>query len=222
MLAVVVDVLSFTTTVSLATGRGARVYPHRWRDESAAARAATVGAELAIGRQDGASSTGTSLSPASMLTAAEVPDLVLPSPNGSTVCADLDQAGARVVAGCLRNASAVAGYVDAQLSHHEDLTLLLVPAGERWPGGSLRPAYEDLWGAGAVLDALRTDNFSLEARVARDSFRAVRAHLPTVLADCSSGRELVDRGFARDVVIAAETNVSQVVPVLGAGFFSAI
>lgn len=34
-IAVVVDVLSFTTTVTVAVERGTRVYPYRWRDESA-------------------------------------------------------------------------------------------------------------------------------------------------------------------------------------------
>jgi 2-phosphosulfolactate phosphatase len=34
------------------------------------------------------------------------------------------------------------------------------------------------------------------------------------LRNCSSGRELIDRGFERDVELAAELNVSETVPVL--------
>ena len=48
--AVVVDVLSFTTTLSVALDRGMTVYPYRWRDDGAAAYAAERDAVLAVGR----------------------------------------------------------------------------------------------------------------------------------------------------------------------------
>jgi hypothetical protein len=58
----VVDVLRFTTAVEAAVARAAVVYPYRWRDDSAGAFAASVGASLA----DGTDPSGPSLSPLSL------------------------------------------------------------------------------------------------------------------------------------------------------------
>ncbi|WP_278255821.1 hypothetical protein [Nocardioides convexus] len=49
-IAVVVDVLSFTTTLSIATLRGTRVHPFPWKDERAQAHADALDAVLAVGR----------------------------------------------------------------------------------------------------------------------------------------------------------------------------
>jgi 2-phosphosulfolactate phosphatase len=48
----VVDVLSFTTTTSVAVEQGIEVLPYRWRDESAVAYARENDAELAVGRSE--------------------------------------------------------------------------------------------------------------------------------------------------------------------------
>lgn len=210
--AVVVDVLSFTTTLTVALERGIEVHPFRWRDERAAAFADEHDAALAVQRQD---ADGISLSPVSVARAHGVRRLVLPSPNGSTISVLLAESGATVVGACLRNRSAVAAWLAARVA--DGATVAVVPAGERWPDGSLRPAVEDLWGAGAVLDALGPADLSPEAAAALAAFRAAR--LPEDLAACSSGRELVARGFGGDVDMAAEIDASTVVPVLRSGVF---
>jgi 2-phosphosulfolactate phosphatase len=211
---VVVDVLSFTTTLSVAVERGIRVFPFRWKDERAEAYAAERDAVLAVGRSV---RSGVSLSPASVREADGVERLVLPSPNGSSICLGLQEAGAAVVGASLRNPSAVARWLPA------DARVAVVAAGERWPDGSLRPAVEDLWGAGAVLAALvglGATDLSPEARSAEQAFREVAPRIADELRACASGRELIDAGFDTDVDIAAELDRADVVPVLRDGCFS--
>lgn len=207
---VVVDVLSFTTTLTVALDRGIVVHPFRWRDQRAAAYAAERGAVLATGRSR---RDGVSLSPVSVRESVGVERLVLPSPNGSTICFDLAAAGSTVLGASLRNRSAVARW----LAGHEGDAVAVVAAGERWSDGSLRPAVEDLWGAGAVIAALvdlGALDLSPEARVAEQAFRAVEPRLTEELIACASGRELVDQGCAADVAVAAEFDHSSGVPVL--------
>jgi 2-phosphosulfolactate phosphatase len=210
--AVVVDVLSFTTTLAVAVEGGIEVYPFGWKDERAAAYARERDAVLAGGRS---ARTGVSLSPASVRAAVRasvgVERLVLPSPNGSTISLGLADRGRSVVGALLRNASAVARWLP------DEARVAVVAAGERWPDGSLRPAVEDLWGAGAVIAALvdlGAADLSPEARVAEQAFRAVAPRLTEELHACTSGRELVDLGFPEDVEIAAELDATGVVPVL--------
>lgn len=172
---VVVDVLSFSTSVAVAVGRGVRVHPFPWGDgqgprgrrarevEQAQAYAARTGAVVAAGRRAVTPEHPWSLSPAALARAPQVDDLVLPSPNGSAICAAAGTGGGSrhggrhpvVLAACLRNAAAVAGWLVRQGYGTEQLPVGVVAAGERWPDGSLRPAVEDLLGAGAVLDGLR-------------------------------------------------------------------
>lgn len=112
---VVVDVLSFTTTVSVAVDAGIEVIPCRWGDERAAASDAEHDAVLAVGRSAARGARGPggsiSLSPASARAAVDAGTaprrVVAPSPNGSTIAADVAASGAVCIAGCLCIAGAV-------------------------------------------------------------------------------------------------------------------
>ncbi len=214
---VVVDVLSFSTAVDVALGRGARVWPTSWRDDRAAALAERLGAHLAVGRLEVDAAHPWSLSPASLRRLGPGEALVLPSPNGSHLSDRAAAAGAVVFTACLRNAHAVAAAVPA------DSRVLVLAAGERWPDGSLRPALEDALGAGAVLHhrhARRPDGGeSPDARWARAGYEALAGGLADLLRACPSGRELLDAGFAEDVEIAAQGDASRVVPRLVDGCF---
>jgi 2-phosphosulfolactate phosphatase len=206
---VIVDVLSFTTAVEVAVARGARVYPYRYMDGSAAAFAQRMRATLAVDRHRVSVEEPYSLSPASLAAIPAATSLVLPSPNGSAISALAAEFGRPILAGCLRNAAAVAG---AARAHGEAIGV--IASGERWADGSLRPAYEDFVGAGAIMDSLPTGRWSPEARAARSAFLAARDHLTENLMDCASARELVALGYVRDVHIASQLNVSSTVPVL--------
>lgn len=214
---VIVDVLSFCTTVSVALDRGIQVYPYRWADERAEGYAEQLSAVLARGRRH----RGISLSPASVRSSEGINRLVLPSPNGATITAELAGRGSEVVAGCLRNAGAVGRWIRARLDQDSAVTVSVIAAGERWPDGSLRPAVEDLWGAGTVLAAIGADlTASPEARAAVAAYRDAAPELAAGLRDCASGRELIGYGFGDDVGIAAELDRSAIVPVLRDGCFS--
>jgi len=220
-LVVIVDVLSFTTTVSVAADMGVEVWPYRWRDDSAQGFAQERDAELAVGRSVAAEGQ-ISLSPASLRRASGLRRLVLPSPNGSTIAQALDRPSMTVIAACLRNAKEVANLVGTQMRLDPSLPLSVVAAGERWGDGSLRPAVEDLWGAGAVLAAVLdpvAQAASPEARAAAAAYGEAPGSVPDLLLHCASGRELTAAGFQQDVEIAAEIDSSRSVPVLLGGRF---
>src|SRR5437879_10686155 len=75
---VVVDVLSFSTCVTVAVDRGAFVLPYRWEDQQAPAYAIEQAAVLAGRRGD--SGCEYSLSPETLLNIRSGLRLVLPSP----------------------------------------------------------------------------------------------------------------------------------------------
>lgn len=225
---VVVDVLSFTTAVSVAVDAGTKVLPYAWRDESAVAFAAERDAELAVGRRAMTAGSPWSLSPAALRRAPFTPRLVLPSPNGSAIAAAVGTSGAVVAAGCLRNAAAVGSWLAGQGYGVPERPVAVVAAGERWSDGGLRPALEDLLGAGAIVSALVSSRVrpssgaavSPEASAAAASYASC-ADVASAVADCASGRELGGHGFAEDVAVAVELEASQRVPVLVDGAFTA-
>ena len=166
---IVVDVLVFSTAVDIAVARGASVLPYCWRDSSAGGFAQSKGALLASPRPGG----GYSLLPPSLQS--------IPAGAAATFTA------------CLRNCSAVAAHARARGSR-----IAVVPAGEQWGDGALRPAIEDLIGVGAVLANL-PGRPSPEAERAIAAFERFRHSLHDTLARSTSGKELVERGFACDV-----------------------
>jgi len=187
---VIVDVLRFTTAVEVAVSRGATV-------------------EVL---PDSSRSKGPGLSPVAMRGVKAGQRVRLYSPNGGILSATAAASGRKVYAACLRNARAVASALE------DDSSIGLVPAGERWPDGSLRVAIEDLLGAGAVAEAIG-QQLAPEAEAAAAAFAATGNWLDEWLLSCPSGQELVARGLDQDVRVAAELNVSQSVPQLIAGAY---
>ncbi len=199
---VIVDVLSFSTCIDVATERGAVVFPYRMKSRNAAEFAAARSALLASKRGEGA----ISLSPGSLASIEAGTRVVLPSPNGATL--SLSTGAKTTLAGCLRNARAV-----ARAAREMGESIAIIPAGERWPDGSLRPGIEDLLGAGAIIAELNMTK-SPEALLAETAFKNASRGLSDILFQSASGRELVESGFGEDVQMAAIHNCSNNVPLL--------
>ncbi len=205
---VIVDVMSFSTAVVVALEQGATVFPYVWRDDTAATFASNHGASLAGSRHDG----GLSLSPVSLQALNAGESIVLPSPNGSTL--SFATGNAITVAGCLRNATAC-----ARFAMKCGQTVGVVAAGERWnEDESLRPAYEDLVGAGAILTHLQGST-SPEAQGAVAAFHEAEHDLRRRLQKCVGGRELTSIGYAADIDVIAAYDASSVVPILKDGCY---
>jgi len=207
---IIIDILSFSTCVDIVTNNYASVIPYKWKDESAAEYAKGKNAILADHRRQ--YSTSYSLSPTSLLNVKREEKIVLPSPNGSTL--SLASRDTLTLCGCLRNAKAMAEYATKA-----GKKIALIPAGERWPDGSLRPCFEDLIGAGAVIYYLN-GTLSPESSTALSAFNAYKQNLTEGLLKCSSGKELIERGFKNDVILAGEFNCSRSVPKLKNGEYT--
>ncbi len=201
---VILDVLCFTTSVDVAVARGAEVLPfplEKYGADEAARRGEAV---LAKPRREAAG--GPSLSPASLQHLAAGTRLLLPSPNGSALSAMVHEHSA--FAASLRNATAVAAAVQ-----QSGARIAVIAGGEHWPGGALRPAIEDLLGAGAVIARLE-GALSPDARAARAAYQELKDEIPATLRASHSGQELIAAGFPDDVELAAQEDVSATVPAL--------
>lgn len=201
---IIVDILSYSTCVDIATSNGAIICPYRWKDETAISYAKSMGAELAdLTRK---SAGGFSLSPVSLLDIKPGTKLVLPSPNGATL--SLLTGETTTLCGGLRNAEAVAKTAISLGSK-----ISIIPAGEQWTDNSLRPSFEDLIGAGAIISYL-TGELSPESKTALYAYLAIKNNLLEEVKKCSSGKELIERGFEKDVDLACEFNISNNTPIL--------
>ncbi len=207
---IIIDVLSFSSAVDIAVGRGAWVYPVQTQDSEAEKMAHAVGGIVAgkSGLQN-----SYSLSPSSLLEIPAGTRLILPSPNGATL--STSTAAVPTLAGCLRNVRAI-----AHAAQSLGGSIAVIAAGERWPNGSLRPALEDLLGAGAILAEL-DGSYSPEAQAAVNVFEGSRKRLATTLRECASGRELRERSRWQDVELAAALNASECAPQLQDGAYRA-
>ena len=210
---VIVDVLSFTTAVAIAVGRGATVHPTPEYDQEAADLARRTGGVLAVRRGDTSAAAPFSLSPASMGAIPPGTALVLPSPNGSRIAAAISGTQPVVIAGCLRNAGAVANHLRSTGGR-----VSVIAAGERWPDGTLRPALEDALGAGAILSRLGRSDLSPEGRAAAAMYERLGAE---GVAGCVSAVELEGAGWPQDVEWAMQEDAEHAVPVLLDGAFRA-
>ncbi|MBH1932429.1 2-phosphosulfolactate phosphatase [Serratia rubidaea] len=200
---IIVDVMSFSTCISLALDNGAQVYPYPWKDESAIAYGNERGAHIASTERR-LTGNGYSLSPSSLKNIEQGARLVLPSPNGSAISFRAKETAAAVFSGCFRNMAATAR------ACHQFKRILVVPCGERWPNGTLRPAVEDLAAAGGIISYLTDRTWSPEASAAVSAYRHSYQKNISALNECASALELASRGFENDVALCLERNMSEI------------
>jgi len=199
---VIVDVLSFSTCIDVAAANGALVFP--FAETGYAARSFAERHDAVCAGRRGEERY--SLSPRTFASAQRGTRIVLPSPNGASL--SLGTGHVTTLSACLRNATSV-----AREAQRVGKRITVIAAGERWPDGQLRPAVEDLLGAGAVVSTLGGRR-SPEAEAGQRAFEATAPRLREALLGSASGRQLIEWGFADDVDLAAAWDVSDCAPVL--------
>ena len=205
---IIVDILSFSTCVDIALSQKAIVYPYVYKDDSSIEYAAANDAVLASFNR---SKDKFSLSPLSLKKISEGTRIVLPSPNGSEL--SLCSLSEVTLCACFRNYRVVAEYANS-ISEN----IVVIPAGEKWPNGTIRFAIEDYLGAGALLSELKGE-LSAEANAAKKLFESLKPELKHIISGSLSGRELIEKGFPEDVDLALELNAGRSVPVLKNKYF---
>lgn len=220
---IIVDVLSFSSTVVTAVHFGASVYPFPPPvDEAAKAYAEEIGARLVWGRTEAAQFGGHSLSPLSFSPGDAGQKFVMCSLNGAA-CAWAASKVPALLIGCLLNASAAADAAN-DLQAKTGAAISVIPCGERWSSvlgseNNMRPGIEDYLGAGLILSKLRGSR-SPEAQVCLGAYEHSKPKLSELIAGCGSGRELIERGYGQDVRYCSQIDVSSVVPVLRDNHFA--
>ncbi|MBK8552429.1 MAG: 2-phosphosulfolactate phosphatase [Ignavibacteria bacterium] len=199
---IIVDIFSFSTSVDIALNNGAIVFPFDPDNSTASEYSKSVDGILAEKIRN--NSGKFSLSPSSLTNIPENTRLVLPSLNGSAL--SLLTGNTLTSCGCLRNAKSVAEYamtIGNKIS--------IIASGEKWEDNTLRPAFEDLLGAGSIISYLKGE-LSPESKTGLSIFLASKNNLKEELQKCISGKELIAANFENDVELASDFNVSSCVP----------
>jgi 2-phosphosulfolactate phosphatase len=220
---VIVDVLRATTTIAFAVSRGARVLALA-DDAEALARAKQLGdTAILAGEHMGTQLPGfhCNNSPTELarfdLAGKTV---VMVTTNGTKAIAACETAQ-RVFAGALVNAPALGRALCKTGELERDLAIIC--AGRNT--GAL--ALEDMLGAGAIASAVeeatRGGDLWLAdgARLARDFFHLHRPDLSRAVAGSDAAQELVEKGYADDVVTCGTLGELVTAPYLVGGLFTA-
>ncbi len=212
---IIVDVLSFSSTVVTALHFGTTIYPFPMEGD-VNEFGKSVGAEVLFGRKEAKELGKPSLSPVSFNKTYKGKKFVLSSLNGAA-CAKISKKVPALLIGCLLNALAVAKAAK-QLQKKTEASITIIACGEQWDnkrenGDKLRPCIEDYLGAGAILSELDGTK-SPEAKVCIAAFQNSQTEINKLIWDSSSGRELREKGFAEDVSYSSQFNTFHEVPIL--------
>ncbi len=212
---VIVDVLSFSTTITGAVHHGAIVYPFpKVGDIEEFGK--LVDAEVCLGRVESQTAGLPSLSATSFNESHKDKRYVLSSRNGAT-CAKASKQDAYILIGSLLNISSIANIVN-KIQKETNINITVIACGERWRSTNdesreLRPSIEDYLGAGAILEKLEGTK-SPEAKVCIGAFQNAKPNLSELINDSSSGRELINMGYPEDVKFSCQVDLYKDVPIL--------
>jgi len=214
---VIVDTLSFSTTVAYAVKKGAVIYPLVLGDDPTDLRN-KYNAEVAVHRTDVPSHGKYSLSPLTYFNIEKGTKVVLPALNGGTCCKLAQGKSNTVLIGALVNAQSIGRHIMSLLNKSNvSNSVSVIACGERFKKsnseGELRFAIEDYLGAGSIISELNI-NKTPEAKVCEGAYKHNQVNLERLIWDCESGVELRDIGFGDDVKFASHLNTIEAVPVL--------
>ncbi|MGV3489165.1 MAG: 2-phosphosulfolactate phosphatase [Tuberibacillus sp.] len=217
---IVVDVLSFSSTVVSALNCGAIIYPYP-PNLNGKDFAKEIGAEYILGRAEASKKGLPTLSPVTFSQNHANKRYVLTSLNGA-FCTWIASKVPALLIGSLLNASAVARIAN-QVSAKTKTPITVIPCGEQWNNimeneDALRPSVEDYLGAGAILSYLQGEK-SPEAEVCMNAFLHSKDNWNHLIWECGSGRELREKGFEEDVRHCSRLNVYDTVPLLKSNHF---
>lgn len=210
----VFDVLRATTTITAALAAGVSEIRIFDTVEAAAAAAAMHGGDrILVGERNCLPPPGFDLgnSPGSFDAAVHGGRIVFMSTTNGARAIVAAESAALLLTGALVNASATA---DRLIAAKLDITLLCAGTGGQ-------PAMDDLLGAGAVIDALRSrSNLLLEndvARIALNLFQSIRSNLRSTLAGTTGGQNILAVGLDADIDFAARLDAIPIVGRVGRG-----
>lgn len=210
---VIIDVLSFSTTVITAIHYGAEIFPFiKSNIKDIDLYAQKINAEVVLGRSEAKLYKRQSLSPLSFDKSCNKKKFLLPSRNGSTY-SKIAENNKYVFIGSIINASSVSSTIN-KIRKFNKIPVTVISCGERWKEDKeLRPSIEDYLGAGAILSTLNGIK-SPEAKVCINAFKTSKPELKKLIWNSISGRELRSWGFDKDVRYASKLNMIKEVPFL--------
>ncbi|MGW3956168.1 2-phosphosulfolactate phosphatase [Streptomyces sp. NPDC004752] len=228
---VVVDTLTFSTTVTMAVSRGAAVLALSRTEVERLGGPYGVAQTYRVpppALTQGGTDAKRTLSPSSVGNLVSGDQVALTSINGAGIVSSARHATV-LLAGCLRNRTAVARWCASALTGGAVRRVTVIAAASRWSSmlataGGIRPSIEDWLGAGAIADAAAALGVSLstEAKAAASTYAAAEQDgLDRWLRGSTTGRELIQKDFGSDVDEAARLDQDDTVPRLDdRGFFA--
>ncbi len=216
---IVVDVLSFSTSVAIAVKNSAFIFPAK-SDEDAMNLKDQFRTEISVKRNEVPSKGKFSLSPATYYEIEPETKITLLSPNGATCTRQIDNSRS-VFCGALVNCSTVAeAAFNEAVKQNNNITV--VACGERLKGSDdiykIRMAVEDYLGAGAILSKIPLPK-TAESIVCENAYGKLANHVPDLIWKCESGVELRAMNFGNDIHIATNLNSIPVAPIYKNGFY---